>query len=170
MPFKEEAAVGEFMKKIALIIILFPGLCLSESYLDQRVREYKESQKMTLAPFPYYFTPLGKTKSEIVDVNGVPTIIFYSETQNSAMFMPVEEYLQKIKADREFKGPIVVRVNPLKFVIYFAGKVSVKNILPGGEDVWNKLYNIVDIPPIPPSDENGNGGWRPDDDSDRWKF
>jgi len=125
--------------------------------------EYKQRQT-ELAPFPLYFTPLGESAtSEAVEVDGKKYVIEWSKSKKVAIIKEV----MPVKGDKEFTGPIVVKVSKLKYVINHLGQTWVKKILPGGEKVWDKLYNIPPPPPIPPVDDNGGGGWDKPDNS-RW--
>lgn len=117
-------------------------------------------QQETLAPFPIYATPLGETYEEIFSIGRKKYSLKWDSTSYSLK-------IHEIKSDKERPEPLIIKISKYKYLIYAQGKIRIKEVKPGTEDLWDWLYGIDKPPPPPPGGDNSP--WKPDE-PDRWKW
>lgn len=102
-----------------------------------------------LAPFPAYFTPLGRPRTIKVD----DVCVTWTG--------------KELKMDKESPEPLIIRKG-LKYYFYNKGILVIKIIEDGAQDLFDKFYKIQK-PPDPPQGGDSSNQWEPDE-PDRWKW
>ena len=126
--------------------------------IQARMVEEHEAMR-ELSPFPFYFTPLGKSKYETVHLQGKTYVVGWDAEGYFATFKELKPV--EVKSDKKMPDYFIIRIKEKTYLMYNWGKVIVKKVSSESEVWWEKVFFIKEPPP-PPSGGNGDSG-------DSWK-